>query len=185
MKTEKEKMLAGELYVGFDEELVAERTRARRLQKQLNIDHYGEPEQQAPILRKLLPNCRNDICIEAPFHCDYGYNIHCGEKVYMNFGCVFLDVGEIRIGNRVLFAPNVQLYTAGHPLDVTQRRADLEFGQPITIGDDCWIGGGAIILPGVTLGDRVVVGAGSVVTKNVQSDTLVAGNAARIIKQTV
>lgn len=182
MKSEKEKMLASELYISMGPELTAERTTTRKLQKKLNIDYYDDPDEQRNILNELLPNCPNDICVTAPFYCDYGYNIHCEEKVYLNFNCVFLDVCEIRIGARTLFAPNVQLYTAGHPLSAEQRAEELEFGKPITIGKDCWLGGSAIVLPGVTIGDRVVVGAGAVVTKDVPSDCVVAGNPARIVK---
>ena len=182
MRSEKEKMLAGELYKSMGPELTAERTAARGLQKKLNIDFYDQPDEQRKILRELLPNCADDIVVTAPFYCDYGSNIHCAEKVYLNFNCVFLDVAEIRIGARTLFAPNVQLYTAGHPLSAAQRAEELEFGKPISIGKDCWIGGGAIVLPGVTIGDRVVVGAGSVVTKDIPSDAVVVGNPAKIIK---
>lgn len=180
--TEKQKMLAGELYVSMGEELTAERTVARTLQKKLNIDYYDQPEEQRKVLRDLLPNCADDIYVTPPFYCDYGYNIHCEEKVYLNFNCVFLDVCEIRIGARTLFAPNVQLYTAGHPLSATQRAAELEFGKPITIGKDCWLGGNVIVLPGVTIGDRVVIGAGSVVTKDIPSDSLAVGNPAKVIR---
>ncbi len=180
MKSEKEKMLDGELYFSMGPELAAERVTARRLQKKFNIDYFDDPDEQRKILRELLPNCADDICITPS--CDYGYNIYCEEKVYLNFNCIFLDVCKITIGARTLFAPNVQLYTAGHPLDAAERAEELEFGEPITIGKDCWLGGSAIVLPGITIGDRVVVGAGSVVTKDVPSDCVVAGNPARIVK---
>ncbi|MDF7822999.1 sugar O-acetyltransferase [Pontiellaceae bacterium B12227] len=182
MKSEKEKMLAGELYYSMGGELAEERAITRNLLKKLNVDLYGQPEEQGKILRDLLPNCADDIYVTAPFYCDYGYNIHCDEKVYLNFNCVFLDVCKITIGARTLFAPNVQLYTAGHPLSAKERAEELEFGKPITIGKDCWLGGNAIVLPGVTIGDRVVVGAGAVVTKDIPSDCVVAGNPARIVK---
>jgi maltose O-acetyltransferase len=183
MKTEKEKMLAGELYYAMGSELTAERVHARALQKKFNIDYFDNPDEQRKVLRELLPNCADDICVTPSFHCDYGYNIYCDEKVYINFNCIFLDVAKITIGARTLFAPNVQLYTAGHPLSAAQRAEELEFGKPISIGQNCWIGGNAIILPGVTIGDRVIVGAGAVVTKDVPSDVVVGGNPAKIIKQ--
>nr|MDP0502535.1 sugar O-acetyltransferase [Verrucomicrobiota bacterium JB025] len=182
MKSEKEKMLAGELYVSMGPELTAERASARSLQKKINIDCYEDAGKQREYLRELLPHCPDDLVVTTPFYCDYGYNIHCAEKVYLNFNCTFLDVAEIRIGARTLFAPNVQLYTAGHPLCAGQRAAELEFGKPITIGEDCWFGGGSIVLPGVTIGDRAVIGAGAVVTKDVPADTVVAGNPARVIR---
>ncbi|QBG49324.1 sugar O-acetyltransferase [Verrucomicrobia bacterium S94] len=182
MKSEKEKMLAGEPYYSMGGELAAERETARALLKKMNIEQFDDPEGRRETLRKLLPNCADDIYVTPPFYCDYGYNIHCEEKVYLNFNCVFLDVCEIRIGARTLFAPNVQLYTAGHPLSATQRAAELEFGQPITIGKDCWLGGNVIVLPGVTIGDRVVIGAGSVVTKDIPSDALAVGNPAKVIR---
>ena len=181
-RSEKEKMLAGELYFAMGGELAEERNAARALIKQLNVDAYDDPTARRGILRQLLPNCADDIYVTPPFYCDYGYNIHCDEKVYLNFNCVFLDVGEIRIGARTLFAPNVQLYTAGHPLDAAQRAAELEFGKPITIGADCWLGGNAIVLPGVTICDRVVIGAGAVVTQDIPSDSLAVGNPSRVIR---
>lgn len=183
MKSEKEKMLAGELYVSMGAELTAERTAARKLQKKLNIDFYDQPDEQRHILRDLLPNCADDMVVTAPFYCDYGYNIHCEEGVYLNFNCVFLDPAEIRVGARTLFAPNVQLYTAGHPLSAAQRAAELEHARPITIGKDCWIGGNVLVMPGVTIGDRVVVGAGSVVTKDIPSDSLALGNPAKVVRK--
>lgn len=180
--TEKEKMLAGEPYEAMTDELMAERNHARALLKKINIDQYDNPDARRETVGELLPNCPDDIYITPPFYCDYGYNIKAEEKVYMNFNCVFLDVCEIRIGARTLFAPNVQIYTAAHPISAKERAEEVEYGAPITIGKDCWIGGSAIVLPGVTIGDRVVVGAGSVVTKDVPSDCIVVGNPARIVK---
>lgn len=175
MKSEKEKMLNGELYTAGDKTLLEERKYAKKLLKQLlTVD---DPQ---PILRQLLPNTHSSLYIEFPFHCDYGYNIHCGENVFFNTNCVVLDVAKIVIGSNVFFGPAVQIYTATHPVDAITRRT-LESGKPISIGDDCWIGGGAIILPGVNIGDRCIVGAGSVVTKNIPDDSIVVGNPARII----
>lgn len=181
MKSEKEKMLRGELYNSMDDQLSRERQRARALTHQLNCTHYGDPTAYKRIIAELLPNAAEDIWIEPPFYCDYGYNIYAGEQVFFNFNCVLLDVMPIRIGSRVLFGPAVQIYTATHPLDAMERRKGLEFAKPVTIGDDCWIGGGAIISPGVRIGDRCVIGAGAVVTKDIPSDSIVVGNPARPI----
>ena len=182
MKSEKEKMLAGELYNASDPVLVAERLHARTLTYQLNVTHYGDEIAYRRILSELLPNVTSRTLIEPPFYCDYGYNIYAGENLFFNFNCVLLDVMPIRIGSNVMFGPNVQLYTATHPLDATKRRRGDEFAKPITIGDDCWIGGSAIICPGVTIGDRCVIGAGAVVTKSVASDTIVVGNPAKPLR---
>lgn len=181
MKSEKEKMLAGDLYDASDQRLTQERQRARALIRQMNGTHYADKSAYKQILSSLLPNAAADTWIEPPFFCDYGYNLYTGEKVYFNFNCVLLDGMPIRIGSNVLFGPNVQLYTAAHPVDALARRKGLEFSKPISIGSDCWIGGSAIILPGVTIGDRCIVGAGAVVTRDVPADTIVAGNPARPI----
>lgn len=181
MKSEKEKMLAGELYDASDRLLTQERQRARSLTHQLNTAHYGDRSAYKQILSALLPNAAADIWIEPPFFCDYGYNLYTDEKVFFNFNCVLLDVMPIRIGSNVLFGPNVQVYTAAHPVDALERRQGLEFAKPIFIGNDCWIGGNAIISPGVTIGDRCVVGAGAVVTRDAPADSIVVGNPAKLI----
>ena len=178
MKTEKEKMLAGKLYDASDPFLKEEHQKASELIHRLNVTEYGKKEAYKQILSALLPNAAADVHIEPPFFCDYGYNIYIDEKVFFNFNCVLLDVMPIRIGSNVLFGPNVQIYTATHPIDFLERRKGFEFGKSTTIGDDCWIGGGVIISPGITIGDRCVVGAGAVVTKDVPSDTIVVGNPA-------
>lgn len=179
MPTEKEKMLAGELYIAADPELAHERRQARLLLHRLNMTEYGDQAAYQQIIRELLPNAAPDISIDAPFFCDYGYNIYAGEKVFFNFDCVLLDVMPIYIGDFTMFGPKVQIYTATHPLDASERRKGPEFARPITIGADCWIGGGVIISPGVTIGDRCVIGAGAVVTKDILPDTIVVGNPAR------
>lgn len=185
MKTEKEKMLSGELYAAFDEELVQERIRAKKLLYRLNVTEYLVTENTRSILAELIPNTGKNFYIEPPFHCDYGYNIHCGDQVYFNVNCVVLDSMKVTIGSNVLFAPGVQLYTATHPIDAVVRRTLLELAKSITIGNDCWIGGGAVICPGVTLGNRCVIGAGSIVTKNIPEDSLAVGNPARVIRKLV
>jgi maltose O-acetyltransferase len=182
MKTEKEKMLAGEYYLANDELLVEERTRCKQLLKQLNVEEFVLTEKAKSILRKLVPNAPASLYIEPPFHCDYGYNLFCGENVYFNVNCVVLDVMPVTLGNNVFCAPGVQIYTATHPLEAVLRRTK-ENAKPVTIGDDCWIGGGAIICPGVTIGSRCVIGAGAVVTKNIPDDSLAVGNPAKVIRK--
>ncbi len=182
MSSEKEKMLRGELYDPRDEQLSSERRRARLLTKALNDSSDERQDERAKLLRQLIPNAGEDLWIEPPFHCDYGSNITLGDKVYFNFNCIVLDVAPVRIGARVLFGPNVQIYTATHPLKSTERRSGLEFGKPIEIGDDVWVGGGAIICPGVKIGARSVIGAGSVVTRDIPEAVIAAGNPCRVIR---
>jgi len=182
MKTEKEKMLAGEYYLANDEVLVEERTRCKQLLKQLNVEEYVVTDKAKVILTQLIPNSGSNLYIEPPFHCDYGYNLICGENVYFNVNCVVLDVMPVTLGNNVFCAPGVQIYTATHPLEAVLRRTK-ENAKPVTIGDDCWIGGGAIICPGVTIGSRCVIGAGAVVTKDIPDDSLAVGNPAKVIRK--
>ena len=174
-------MLTGELYDASDPLLVKERRNARALIHRLNVTEYCDEPAYKQIISDLLPNAANDIWIEPPFFCDYGYNIYIGKKVFFNFNCVLLDVMPIRIGSNVLFGPNVQIYTAAHPMDAIKRREGIEFAKSISIGNDCWIGGGVIILPGITIGDRCIVGAGAVVTKDIPSDSTVVGNPAKSV----
>ncbi|OKS87212.1 sugar O-acetyltransferase [Mucilaginibacter polytrichastri] len=182
MKTEKQKMLDGEAYLANDPELIKGRTDAKKLLHRLNVTEYLFNDVAKEIVKELIPNAGEGLYIEPSFHADYGYNIHCGTNVYFNVNCVVLDVCKVTIGSNVFFAPAVQVYTATHPLDATERRST-EFGKPITIGDDCWIGGGTIICPGVTIGSRCVIGAGSVVTKDIPDDSLAVGNPAKVIRK--
>ena len=182
MTTEKEKMLKGEMYVGFDAELLKERMHAKKLMHQINVEEFVRTPRCLSLIRELVPHAPANLHIEPPFYCDYGYNIYCGENVYFNMNCVVLDGMKVQIGSHVLFGPGVQIYTATHPLDWQQRRKE-EYSKPITIGDDCWIGGGAVLCPGVTIGNRVVVAAGAVVTKDIPDDMLVGGNPAKIIRK--
>jgi maltose O-acetyltransferase len=181
-KTEKQKMLAGELYDASDPELAAQRGRARALLQRLNSGDYADRARYAEILAALLPSCSRDLWIEPPFYCDYGSNISCGEKVFFNFNCVVLDVMPVTIGAHVLFGPAVQIYTATHPLSAAERRGGLESARPVTIGPEVWVGGGAIICPGVRIGARAVIGAGSVVTKDIPDDVFAAGNPCRVVR---
>ena len=181
MKTEKEKMLAGELYDPQDPHLSRERLRCRDLCRQYNDTREDQKEQRRHLLSELF-GMETDVWVEPPFYCDYGTNIKLGQRVFFNFNCVLLDVAGVIIGNDVFFGPAVQIYAATHPISASERRSGLELGQPITFGSDIWVGGGAIICPGVTIGDRSVIGAGSVVTRDIPPDVVVAGNPARIIR---
>lgn len=180
--TEKRKMLAGALYDAADPQLVAERRLARDLLHALNASRDGDRELRMDLLRRLLGTAGEGSWIEPPFFCDYGYNIHLGDRVYFNFNCVVLDVAPVRIGSDVMFGPAVQILTATHPLNAAERRSGLEAAKPITIRSDVWVGGGAILLPGVTIGARSVIGAGSVVTADVPDGVLAAGNPCRVIR---
>jgi maltose O-acetyltransferase len=182
MKSEKEKMLAGDLYNAADPELIAERRRARILIDHLNnssTDEYGLREQ---ILHELIGNLGAEVYIEPPFFCDYGYNINLNNNVYLNFNCIILDVSPVTIGRNTLIGPGVHIYTATHPLDVATRSQGLEFSKSVQIGNDVWIGGGAIICPGTSIGDGSVIGAGSVVTRNIPAGVFAAGNPCRVVR---
>jgi len=181
MRPEKDKMLAGEHYDASDPQLVAERLRARTLCQALNALPPEDDARRTALLADLF-GTQTNVYVTPPFHCDYGRNITLGRNVYFNFNCVILDVAPVRIGDNVLFGPAVQVYTATHPLDADLRRSGIESGKPIVIGDDAWIGGGAIVNPGVTIGARSVIGAGSVVTKDVPDDVFAAGNPCRVIR---
>jgi maltose O-acetyltransferase len=181
MKTEHQKMLAGELYDPMDPELVAGRTRARDLCQALNATREADDGERRQILRELFGAGGESVWMQPPFFCDYGANIALGERVFFNFNCVVLDVCPVRIGSFTLFGPAVQIYTPMHPLDAELRRRE-EFGKPVEIGSDVWVGGGAIILPGVRIGSRAVIGAGSVVTRDVPDGVFAAGNPCRVIR---
>lgn len=182
MKTEKEKMLTGELYNPLDQVLVDDRLKARLLLQELNAASEDQTQQRRRILNELLPKAASDISIQPPFFCDYGTNIKAGKQVFLNFNCVILDVGEITIGDRALMGPNVQIYTATHPMKADERASGLESAKPIEIGEDVWLGGSAVICPGVRIGARSVIGAGSVVTRDIPADVFAAGNPCRVIR---
>jgi maltose O-acetyltransferase len=182
MRSEKEKMLAGELYDPLDPDLVVARDRARDLCQDLNATREQDKEQRRRILLALFGSGGDSVWMQPPFFCDYGSNIHLGRKCFFNFNCVVLDVCEIKIGDFTLFGPAVQVYTATHPMNAELRRKQ-EFAKPIEIGSDVWVGGGAIICPGVTIGDRAVIGAGSVVTRAIPPGVFAAGNPCRVIRE--
>ncbi|WP_067843936.1 sugar O-acetyltransferase [Amphibacillus sediminis] len=183
MKTEREKMLAGELYHPSDPELINDRDNARRLIRLYNQTKETEMVKRTTILKALLGSTGEKIFIEPSFRVDYGFNIHVGENFFANFDCTILDVCEVRIGDNCMLGPGVQIYTATHPLDPTERNSGVEYGKPITIGDNVWLGGSAIINPGITVGNNVVVASGSVVTKDIPDQVVVGGNPARILKR--
>lgn len=182
MISEREKMLAGELYDALDAELAVGRRRARDLVARLNASSDSQRDVRQEIYASLFGAVGEHFTIEPPFYCDYGTNIYIGDRVFFNFDCVVLDPAEVRIGNDVLFGPAVQIYTATHPLEAGVRREGLESALSIHIGSDVWVGGGAIICPGVRIGDGSVIGAGAVVTRDVPAGVFAAGNPCRVIR---
>ncbi|MFP5223242.1 MAG: sugar O-acetyltransferase [Acidobacteriota bacterium] len=182
MKTERRKMLAGEPYDPLDSELVAARERARDLCQSLNATREADQEERRRILVDLFGAGGDTVWMQPPFFCDYGSHIELGERVFFNFNCIVLDVCPVRIGSYTLFGPAVQIYTPMHPFNAQLRRRE-EFGKPVEIGSDVWVGGGAIILPGVRIGPRAVIGAGSVVTRDIPEGVFAAGNPCRVIRE--
>ena len=182
MPSEREKMVAGLPYRSADPELVALRLHARQLVREFNTSPGDDHPRRRAILARLFGRVGPRVEIEPDFRCDYGFNILAGDNLYMNFGCIILDVTPVTLGRNVMLAPGVHLYTATHPLDPAERASGVESARPITIGDDVWIGGHATICPGVTIGDATVIGAGAVVTRDVPARTVVAGNPARAIR---
>lgn len=181
--TEKQKMLAGKAYQAGDATLTEERLKARDLVFEFNQLPPRQIEQRKEILKNLFGKTGNSFYVEPPFRCDYGYNIEVGENFYANFNLVILDCAKVSIGNSVFIAPNVAIYTAGHPIHSHLRDQEHEWAQPITIGDSVWIGGNVVINAGVTIGSNVVIGSGSVVTKDIPDNVLAAGNPCKIIRQ--
>jgi maltose O-acetyltransferase len=179
MKTEKQKMLAGELYHAGDPELQADAARAKAWMARYNASMAAPADERLRLLRDLLGSVGEGAVVRPPFFCDYGYNIRLGDGVFLNFNCVILDVVSVEIGDGTQIGPAVQIYAADHPRDPATRKSGAEFGRPVVVGKNVWIGGGAIILPGVTIGDDAVVGAGAVVTRDVASGITVIGNPAR------
>lgn len=180
--TQKERMLAGELYLAQDKELGEMSSKIRNLLDQFNETKLADFDKRRTLLKKMFGSVGKNANVNKPFYCDYGVNIHVGDNFYANFDCVFLDVNEIIIGNNVLMAPRVNIYTAGHPIDKDVRNTQLEFGKKVVIGDDVWIGGNVVINPGVTIGSNVVIGSGAVVTKDIPSDVIAAGNPCKVIR---
>lgn len=182
MPSETEKMLAGALYDPFVPELVKARDRARDLCQDLNNSREADQELRRRIFKELFGQGGDSSYIQPPFYCDYGSNIYLSPKVFFNFNCVVLDVCRVDIGEHTLIGPAVQIYTAMHPLNAELRRKQ-EFAKPVSIGADVWIGGAAVICPGVTIGDKSVIGAGSVVTRDIPAGVFAAGNPCRVIRE--
>ncbi|XZE56279.1 sugar O-acetyltransferase [Planctomycetaceae bacterium SH139] len=181
MKSELQRMIAGEPYDAMDAELVEARAVARDLCQDLNATRERDQAARRNILTQLFAKGGETVWLQPPFYCDYGSNIYLGERVYFNFNCVVLDVCEVHVGSFTFFGPAVQIYAASHPLNAQLRRTH-EFGKPISIGSDVWVGGGAIICPGVSIGNKSVIGAGSVVTRAIPSGVLAVGNPCRVIR---
>ncbi|MEC5423493.1 sugar O-acetyltransferase [Virgibacillus sp. C22-A2] len=185
MKTEKEKMIRGELYNPADKGLSNDRIRARSLVRSFNETSEAEEEKRTSLVKEMLGSTGEKIYIESAFRCDYGYNIHVGENFYANFDCTILDGGRVTIGDNCMIAPGVHIYTSTHPLHAEERITGIESTKPVIIGDNVWIGGRAVINPGLTVGNNVVIGSGSVVTKDVPDNVVVGGNPAKVIKKLV
>ena len=181
--TEKEKMLAGMIYdANYDPTLIEERLKCKELCRDYNDLRPRQMARREALLREILAEVNDDILIELPFHCDYGFNIRVGKNFYANFNLVILDEAPVTFGDNVFIAPNCGFYTAGHPIDATDRNKGLEYARPITVGSDVWIGAGVTVLPGVTIGDDCVIGAGSVVVRDIPPHSLAVGNPCRVIK---
>jgi maltose O-acetyltransferase len=178
-RTEKDKMLAGELYNSASPEIQADQRAAAAWLVRYNAALGMAPAERRGLLVERFAAVGENVDVRPPFHCDYGYNISLGDGVFMNFGCVVLDVVAVTVGDKTQIGPNVQILAADHPRGAAERASGLEFGRPVTIGRNVWIGGGAIILPGVTIGDDALIGAGAVVTRDVAPGTTVVGNPAR------
>lgn len=186
MTSEKDLMLAGQPYIAKDEQLSKERDTGHQLVYEFNQTPPRDQAKAEKLLNeKIIDAPSMDAYIDLPVHIDYGPNIHVGKRFYANFNCTFLDSAPITIGDNVMLAPNVSLYTAGHPLDSAIRNdpMDLETAEPITIGNNVWLGGSVVICPGVTIGDNVIVGAGAVVTKDIPDNVIAVGNPARVLRQ--
>ncbi|MBD3887447.1 sugar O-acetyltransferase [Phormidium tenue FACHB-886] len=176
-------MLAGDLYIANDPQIIADSRRAAMLMHRFNTSDPADPEARRNVLRELLGSLGEGAEIRPPMLCDYGYQIHIGARTFINYGAVLLDVGTITIGEDVQVGPNVQFLTPTHPIEPEARRAKWEAAEPITIGNNVWLGGGVIILPGVSIGENTVVGAGAVVTKDLPANVVAVGNPARVIRQ--
>lgn len=182
--TEKQKRDNQELYdCNYNQDLIEEMKRAKDLCFEYNNIKPSEREKRKELIKKIFGKTGENILVESNFQCDYGYNISVGENFYMNHNCVILDGNKVEFGDNVFIAPNCGFYTAGHPLDYETRNKGLEYAKPIKVGNNVWIGGNVVVLPGVTIGDNSVIGAGSVVTKDIQSNVVAVGNPARVIKE--
>ena len=181
--TEKEKMLAGLLYdAGGDLQLIRERSECKELCHDYNLLRPKDLQTREELLHRILGHIEGNILLEQPFHCDYGYNIRVGHNFYANHNLVILDCAAVTFGDNVFIAPNCGFYTAGHPIEPEQRRMGLEYAQPITVGNNVWIGAAVSVLPGVSIGDNCVIGAGSVVNRDIPANSVAVGNPCRVVK---
>lgn len=184
--TEKEKCAAGLLYnANYDEELIQERIACKDLCQKYNALKNSDTEKRYQLLKRIIGSIPENICIEPNFWCDYGYNIKAGKNFYANHNLVILDCARVEFGDNVFIGPNCSFYTAGHPLDAPQRNEGLEYALPIKVGDNVWLGGNVVVLPGVSIGNNSVIGAGSVVTKNIPDNVVAVGNPCRVVKSIV
>jgi len=183
MKTEKEKMLSGNPYFANGKELFLERQQAKELVFEFNNLPPKELKPRIEIIKKLFGKTEKGLYIEPPFRCDYGYNISVGKNFYSNYNCTILDCAPVTIGDNVMFAPNVSIFTAGHPIHFEKRNSGIEYAFPVSIGDNVWIGGNVVINPGISIGKNTVIGSGSVVTKDIPDNVIAAGNPCKIIRQ--
>lgn len=182
MKSEKEKMISGKPYNAFDDELVNERLYAKELIFDFNSFRPNETINRNELIKRLLGKIGNSFIIEPPFRCDYGYNIEIGENFYSNYNLIILDCAKVLIGDNVMIGPNVSIYTAGHPVHYEIRNQGYEYAFPVSIGNNVWIGGNAVINPGVSIGDNSVIGSGSVVTKDIPGNVIAAGNPCKVLR---
>ncbi|WP_119326478.1 sugar O-acetyltransferase [Companilactobacillus musae] len=183
MRSEKEKMLSGDLYIANDSELRKDFFRAKELVRTYNQTTEYQDKQRLEIIQKLFKKSGQGVHLEPPFYTDYGCNTEVGDNFYTNYECIILDIANVKIGNNVLFGPRVGLYTAGHPIDAVVRNEALEYGKPITIGDNVWVGGNVVVNPGVTIGNNVVIGSGAIVTKDIPDNVIAVGNPCRVLRK--
>lgn len=181
--TEKEKCEAGLLYnANYDEQLISERMACKDLCLEYNQLKNSDTQNRNELIKRILGSTKENICIEPNFWCDYGYNIEVGENFYANHNLTVLDCAKVKFGDNVFIGPNCSFYTAGHPLDAKQRNEGLEYAHPIIVGDNVWLGGNVVVLPGVSIGNNTVIGAGSVVTKDIPDHVVAVGNPCKVIK---
>ncbi|MBL3530498.1 sugar O-acetyltransferase [Companilactobacillus zhachilii] len=183
MRTEKEKMLAGDLYIAHDPELRKDFEKAKELVREFNHTTEHQPEERQRIIKNLFKKSGKGVYLEPPFYTDYGCNTVVGDNFYANYECIILDIANVTIGDNVLFGPRVGIYTAGHPIDAVIRNEAFEYGKPVTIGDNVWVGANVAINPGVKIGNNVVIGSGAIVTKDIPDDVIAVGNPCRVLRK--